>query len=100
MSASEQLAAQDPIRAIEPPAPEPADQDDLDKPSLYSNRELSWMDFNDRVLGLVEDPSIPLIERVKFAAIWSTNLDEFIMIRVGASTIRSTAGSPTAAPTA
>jgi polyphosphate kinase len=51
-------------------------------PSLYLNRELSWLDFNDRVLQLAEDPSLPLLERVKFCAIFTTNLDEFYMVRV------------------
>src|SRR4051794_36361961 len=51
-------------------------------PSLYSNRELSWMDFNDRVLQLAEDPELPLMERVKFAGIYCSNLDEFYMVRV------------------
>ena len=50
--------------------------------SLYFNRELSWLDFNDRVLQLAEDPSVPLLERVKFCAIWESNLDEFYMVRV------------------
>ena len=51
-------------------------------PSLYLNRELSWLDFNDRVLQLAEDPGVPLLERVKFCAIFTTNLDEFYMVRV------------------
>ena len=51
-------------------------------PSLYMNRELSWLDFNDRVLQLAEDPRVPLLERVKFCAIYTTNLDEFYMVRV------------------
>jgi polyphosphate kinase len=55
---------------------------DLEQPSLYFNRELSWLDFNDRVLQLAEDPRVPLIERCKFAAIYSSNLDEFFMVRV------------------
>ncbi|MEO8091689.1 MAG: polyphosphate kinase 1 [bacterium] len=55
---------------------------DLEHPSLYFNRELSWLDFNDRVLQLAEDPSVPLLERVKFCAIWESNLDEFVMVRV------------------
>jgi polyphosphate kinase len=54
----------------------------LEDPSLYFNRELSWLDFNDRVLQLVEDGSVPLLERAKFAAIWESNLDEFFMVRV------------------
>ena len=63
------------------PAP-PAESPDLEDASLYFNRELSWLDFNDRVLQLVEDPSVPLLERVKFCAIWESNLDEFYMVRV------------------
>ncbi len=55
---------------------------DLTDPALYANRELSWVDFNDRVLQLAEDDSLPLIERVKFLAIFVTNLDEFFMVRV------------------
>jgi len=49
---------------------------------LYVNRELSWLDFNERVLELVEDELTPLLERVKFLAIYSSNLDEFYMVRV------------------
>src|SRR6266542_3305385 len=55
---------------------------DLEDSSLYFNRELSWLDFNDRVLQLAEDTSVPLLERVKFCAIWESNLDEFFMVRV------------------
>jgi polyphosphate kinase len=62
--------------ALQAPPPDLAD------PSLYFNRELSWLDFNDRVLQLAEDQSIPLLERVKFCAIYSSNLDEFFMVRV------------------
>ncbi len=51
-------------------------------PSLYLNRELSWLDFNDRVLQLAEDVRVPLLERVKFCAIYTTNLDEYYMVRV------------------
>ncbi len=54
----------------------------LDDPSLYINRELSWLDFNERVLQLGEDESTPLLERVKFCAIYTTNLDEYYMVRV------------------
>ena len=55
---------------------------DLSDPSFYFNRQVSWMDFNDRVLQLVEDPGLPLLERVKFCAITESNLDEFFMVRV------------------
>ena len=55
---------------------------DLSDPALYFNRELSWLQFNERVLELAEDASIPLLERVKFCAIYSSNLDEFFMVRV------------------
>jgi polyphosphate kinase len=50
--------------------------------SLYFNRELSWLDFNERVLQLAEDESVPLLERVKYCAIYTTNLDEYYMVRV------------------
>ncbi|MGH2962810.1 MAG: polyphosphate kinase 1 [Solirubrobacterales bacterium] len=69
-----------PERAPIPVADAP--RTDLDEASLYFNRELSWLDFNDRVLQLAEDPSVPLLERVKFCAIYQDNLDEFFMVRV------------------
>src|SRR5215469_4807193 len=56
----------------------------LDDPSLYISRELSWVEFNDRVLEEGLDAKNPLMERLKFVAIYGTNLDEFFMIRVAA----------------
>ena len=56
----------------------------LDDPSLYISRELSWLEFNDRVLEEALDARNPLMERLKFVAIYGTNLDEFFMIRVAA----------------
>src|SRR5918997_4067765 len=55
---------------------------DLSAPGLYFNRELSWLEFNSRVLELAEDASVPLLERLKFCAIYSSNLDEFVQVRV------------------
>jgi polyphosphate kinase len=61
---------------------EPAKRQALDSTELYGNRELSWLDFNDRVLQLAEDERLPLLERAKFLAIYCINLDEFFMVRV------------------
>ena len=60
---------------IAPPLP-------LDDPSLYINLETSWLEFNDRVLEEALDERNPLLERLKFVAIYGTNLDEFFMISI------------------
>src|SRR5947209_6990182 len=74
--------------ALRPPASPPAADGrgapvNLDDPSLYINRELSWLEFNRRVLEEAQDAQVPLLERLKFLAIFSSNLDEFFMVRVG-----------------
>jgi polyphosphate kinase len=68
------------------PRPPQAHDDPLHDPALYSNRELSQLDFNFRVLAQSQDPSVPLLERLRFLCISCTNLDEFFEIR--AATVR------------
>ncbi|HSS24634.1 MAG TPA: RNA degradosome polyphosphate kinase [Mycobacterium sp.] len=65
-----------------PPAATPAAIDNPLPEDRYLNRELSWLDFNARVLALADDNSLPLLERAKFLAIFASNLDEFYMVRV------------------
>ncbi|MBS1692965.1 MAG: RNA degradosome polyphosphate kinase [Actinobacteria bacterium] len=65
-----------------PPAATSPAVDDALPEDRYLNRELSWLDFNARVLALAADPSLPLLERAKFLAIFASNLDEFYMVRV------------------
>ena len=79
------MAEQQTIRDVPPLEPEPQlepDASDLDDPRLFNNRELSWLEFNTRVLELAEQDDIQLMERLKFLAIFTSNLDEFFTIRV------------------
>jgi polyphosphate kinase len=75
-----------PARAVEP-------ADDR-----FLNRELSWLDFNQRVLELVADPTTPLLERVRFCSIVASNLDEFFMVRVAGLERQVSAGLATRSP--
>jgi polyphosphate kinase len=80
----------DPPPAPAEPAPLPDDR--------FLNRELSWLDFNARVLALAEDPATPLLERAKFLAIFASNLDEFYMVRIAGLRRRVQAGLPVRGP--
>jgi polyphosphate kinase len=72
--------------------------DDFPRTERFLNRELSWLDFNARVLALAEDPSNRLLERVKFLAIFGSNLDEFFQVRVAGLQEQRDAGVGPASP--
>jgi polyphosphate kinase len=76
------------------PPTEPIDPRQIPQREKILNRELSWLEFNHRVLELAIDERTPLLERVKFLAIFSSNLDEFVMKRIGGLRRQLSAGSP------
>jgi polyphosphate kinase len=81
------------------PAPlTPTQAPELTDPSLYINRELGWLAFNQRVLDQATDPDHPLLERVKFLAIAASNLDEFFMVRVATLLKKFRAGMDDVSP--
>src|SRR5215471_10754053 len=67
-------------------------------PEAYINRELSWLEFNQRVLDQAMDEAHPLLERLKFLAIVGSNLDEFFMVRVATLLRKERAGSGSISP--
>ena len=84
-----------PLHLLPPTEIDPAD---LKNAALYINRELSWLEFNERVLKQALDPAHPLLERVKFLSIVATNLDEFFMIRVATTQKKLREGIEDVAP--
>lgn len=73
------------VRRRTPQRPKPPEPTlDVTAPEYYFNRELSWLEFNKRVLHEALDPRTPLLERLKFLAIFSSNLDEYFMVRIAA----------------
>ena len=63
------------------------------EPHELVDRELSWLEFNSRVLNLAEDSTLPLLERVRFLSIFSSNLDDFFMIRVASVKLKLESGA-------
>ena len=85
---------------VEGAGPGAGEDVDLVDPQFYFNRELSWLQFNWRVLAQARDPSVPLLERLTFLCICSTNLDEFFEVRVGKLTHQIRVGTYSIGPDA
>jgi polyphosphate kinase len=82
--ATGKIPSPEPVREKKPRLPAQTNPSpDISSPDLYLNRELTWLEFNRRVLHEAQDDRTPLLERVKFVAIVSSNLDEFFMKRIG-----------------
>src|SRR5690349_22349661 len=92
------VARTPPRAALRVLPPREIDPSDLKNPALYINRELSWLEFNERVLAQAQDSTHPLLERVKFLAITGTNLDKFFMIRVSTTLKKLREGIEDVAP--
>ena len=90
--AADAAAAKSKVAAESVAVPEPAEFANLDAPELYLNRELTWLEFNRRVLHEAQDETNPLLERLKFVGIVSSNLDEFFMKRIGGLKLQVGAG--------
>src|SRR5260221_3497343 len=80
------------VQTNAPAEPSGMDTPDLTDPALYINRELSWLSFNERCLAEALDPEVPLLERIRFLAIFSNNLDEYYIVRVSGLKDHVTAG--------
>jgi polyphosphate kinase len=92
------METEQPLGIDAEPARAPAVTWDLNDPRLLTNRELSWLEFNERVLAEAFDERNPLLERVRFLAIAANNLDEFLMVRVSSVRQKLRAGVATRSP--